>query len=379
MDYLHRTIKPLIKESLLPNKVVVLLGPRRVGKTVLISQLLAETTEPYLLLNGEDVATLELFKRRSVANFLQLLDGKLLLVIDEAQKIPDIGNSLKLMIDEIKGLRILITGSSAFDVENYTGEPLTGRKFTYNLYALSEQEYHSLYPLQIRTDKFRERLIYGNYPELLQLNTTALKNRYLNDLVTSYLLKDILAFENIKNSDKIIALLRLLAFQVGSLVSTTEIGKQLGMSGNTVSKYLDLLSKVFIIHKVGGFSRNLRKEISKNNRWYFFDNGIRNILIANINPIELRNDIGQLWENYIISERIKFQQYSGMIVNNYFWRTYDQQEIDWVEDRGGKLHGYEFKWNENKTPKAPRAWKNNYPTAEFKVINPSNYLEWLQD
>ncbi|MFK7926385.1 MAG: ATP-binding protein [Bacteroidia bacterium] len=377
MEYLHRTIKPFINESLIPNKVVVLLGPRRVGKTVLINQVLDEITEPYLLLNGEDIATRELFARRSVENFLQLLDNKLLLVIDEAQKIPDIGNALKLMVDEIEGLRILVTGSSAFDVENYTGEPLTGRKITYNLYALSEREYDQIHPILVRKDKLRERLVYGNYPELLQLNTKAQKNRYLNDLVTSYLLKDILAFENIKNSDKIISLLRLLAFQVGNLVSTSEIGQQLGMSSNTVTKYLDLLSKVFIIYRVGGFSRNLRKEITKSSKWYFFDNGIRNILVANVNPLELRNDIGQLWENYIISERIKYQNYSGMIVNNYFWRTYDQQEIDWIEDRGGKLYGYEFKWNSKKSPRIPKAWSSNYPDANFMVINQENYLDWI--
>jgi len=376
-NYVKRTIKSQILEYLLPNKVVVLLGPRRVGKTVLIHQILDEITEPYLLLNGEDIATRELFARRSVQNFLQLLDGKLMLIIDEAQKIPDIGNALKLMVDEIKGIKILVTGSSAFDVENYTGEPLTGRKYTFNLYALSEKEYEPIQPLLVRTDKMRERLVYGNYPELLQLNNKARKNKYLNELINSYLLKDILAFQNIKNSDKIVSLLRLLAFQVGSTVSTTELGRQLGMSGDTVTKYLDLLSKVFIIHRLGGFSRNLRKEIAKSNKWYFFDNGIRNILIANLNPIELRNDIGALWENYIISERVKHQQYTGMIVNNYFWRTYDQQEIDWIEDRGGKLYGYEFKWNPKRKTKIPGGWTNNYPDAEHTVIHSENYTEWV--
>ena len=281
MNFLDRVIKPSLLDCLVPGKVVVLLGPRRVGKTVLINQLLQDNTEPYLLLNGEDLATRELFVRRSVQNYLQILDGKSFLIIDEAQKIPDIGNALKLMIDEIKGLKILITGSSAFDVKNRTGEPLTGRKYTFNLYTLSEQEYNQIYPLPIRKDKLRERLIYGNYPELLHLPTKTQKSRYLNELISSYLLKDILAFENIKNSDKIISLLRLIAFQIGNLVSTTELGRQLGMNGNTVAKYLDLLSKVFIIHKVGGFSRNLRKEITKNSKWYFFDNGIRNILTAN--------------------------------------------------------------------------------------------------
>jgi len=375
--FLNRAIKLPILESLLPNKVVVLLGPRRVGKTILIKQLLEEVTEPYLFLNGEDVSTRELFARRSVQNFLQWLDGKLFLVIDEAQKIPDIGNCLKLMVDEIEGLKILITGSSAFDVKNDTGEPLTGRKYTFNLYPLSEQEVKDVYPISIKKDKFRERLIYGSYPELLQLSSKAQKNRYLNELLSSYLMKDILAFENIKSADKILSLLKLLAFQVGQSVSTSELGTQLGMSGNTVLKYLDLLSKVFIIYKLSGFSRNLRKEITKSNKWYFFDNGIRNILIANLNAIELRNDIGQLWENYIISERIKYQQYQEMIVNNYYWRTYDQQEIDWIEERGGNLHAYEFKWNTKKRAKIPGGWKKNYVDATFETIHPDNYISWV--
>ena len=377
-NYLNRDIKPQILDYLLPNKVVILLGPRRVGKTILIKQILSESSDPYLLLNGEDMATQELFSRRTVANFLQILEGKLFLIIDEAQKIPDIGKSLKLMVDEIPGIKVLITGSSAFDVENNTGEPLTGRNYTFRLFALSEQEYDQIQSPLVRRDMLRERLVYGNYPELLQLNDKAKKNKYLSELVSSYLFKDILAFDKINNSDKIISLLRLLAFQVGNLVSTSELGSQLGMSGNTVLKYLDLLSKVFIIHKVSGFSRNLRKEITKSSKWYFYDNGIRNMLIANLKPIELRNDIGQLWENYLISERIKFQQYKGMIVNNYFWRTYDQQEIDWLEDTGGKLFAYEFKWSAKKTPKAPKAWINNYPDSEYEIINVENYMDWVR-
>ncbi len=186
-----------------------------------------------------------------------------------------------------------------------------------------------------------------------------------------------MAFENIRNSDKILDLLRLIAFQIGGEVSLQELGTQLSMSKNTVEKYLDLLSKVFVLHKVGGFSRNLRKEVTKNSRWYFYDNGLRNLLIANVNPIRIRNDIGMLWKNYIISERIKFQRYNKMIVNNYFWRTYDQQEIDWVEERGGKLFGYKFKWNPNRKAKVPSAWKRTYKNAEFEVIHRDNYLDWI--
>jgi len=212
---------------------------------------------------------------------------------------------------------------------------------------------------------------------LFQLETDEEKALYLRDLVNSYLLKDILTFETIRNSDKIIDLLRLVAFQVGSEVKITELANALQISRNTVDKYLDLLTKVFILQKVGGFSRNLRKEVNKSSKYYFLDNGIRNMLIGNLNPIHLRNDRGILWENYMVAERIKFQHYSNMLVYNYFWRTYDQQEIDWVEDRGGKLYGYEFKWNEKKTPSAPSGWKNNYPDASFEVVNPENYLEWV--
>ena len=281
------------------------------------------------------------------------------------------------MIDEIDGLRILVTGSSAFDIDKYTGEPLTGRKKTFNLYPLSEGEYKQIENLIAKKDNLRERLIYGNYPELIQIKNRTDKADYLREIVNAYLLKDILAFENIRNSDKILNLLRLIAFQVGGEVSYQELGRQLGMSKNTIEKYLDLLSKVFVLHRVGGFSRNLRKEVTKSSKWYFYDNGLRNLIIANLNPIESRNDIGQLWENYVISERIKFQKYNRMIVNNYFWRTYDQQEIDWVEERDGELFGYEFKWNPKKKISPPSAWKNTYENSTFQIIFPENYLDWI--
>ena len=377
MELINRTIASQILESLVPNKVVVLVGPRRVGKTVLIEQLVNSIGEPYLLLNGEDFAVREILARRTVQNYINLLGGRRVLLIDEAQKIPDIGNILKLMVDQIKGLRLLVTGSSAFDIQNYTGEPLTGRKITFNLYALSEEELNQTESIFEKKDNLYKRLVYGNYPELIQLSGDKQKENYLREIVNSYLLKDILAFENIRNSDKILDLLRHIAFQIGKEVSLQELGNQLDMSKNTVDKYLDLLSKVYVIHKVRGFSRKLRKEITKNSRWYFLDNGLRNILVANVNPISARNDIGMLWENYVISERIKFQRYHQLTVNNYFWRTYDQQEIDWVEEHGGRLYGYEMKWNPGKRPKAPISWEKSYPDSDFQVIHPDNYLDWI--
>ncbi len=377
MEFIPRVIEPKIKKYLRPNKVVVILGPRRVGKTVLIRKIVAESKDPYLLLNGEDISTRELFKRRSIKSLASILEGKRFLVIDEAQKIPDIGNALKLMVDEIPDLKVLITGSSAFDVENHTGEPLTGRKMTFKLFGISEGEIAQKEIITERKDRLHDRLIYGNYPELLQMDSKEEKYLYLQELLNSYLLKDILTFETIKNSDKIIDLLRMVAFQIGSEVSIPELSNALQLSRNTVEKYLNLLTKVFIIYKVGGFSRNLRKEINKSSKYYFLDNGIRNILAGNLNPIHLRNDMGVLWENYMISERIKYQHYNGMLVYNYFWRTYDQQEIDWIEDRGGQLYGFEFKWNSKKKVKIPGGWKSAYPNAGFQIINPDNYREWL--
>ena len=377
MIYLVRELSELILKKLQPNKVVILYGAGRVGKTMLVKEILANVNEPILRLNGDDINVHDKLSIRSIENYKQILGTYKLLYIDEAQKIPEIGLKLKLMIDEIEGLRIIISGSSSFDIHKNDGEPLTGRKYTFTLYTLSENEYTQIENNINKMDKVRERLIFGNYPELLHLPDRQDKVDYLNEMISSYLLKDILVYEHIKNSQKIFNLLRLIAFQIGGEVSLQELGIQLGISKNTVEKYLDLLSNVFILHKVEGFSRNLRKEITKNSRWYFLDNGIRNAVIANFNPLQARNDIGALWENYMISERLKYQEYRRISSNNYFWRTYEQQEIDWVEERDGSLFGYEFKWKEEKV-KIPTQWKSAYPDASFELININNFSEWLK-
>ena len=377
MIYLVRELSELILKKLQPNRVVILYGARRVGKTMLVKEILANVNEPILRLNGDDINVHDKLSIRSIENYKQILGTCKLLYIDEAQKIPEIGLKLKLMIDEIEGLRIIISGSSSFDIHKNDGEPLTGRKYTFTLYTLSENEYTQIENNINKMDKVRERLVFGNYPELLHLPDRQDKVDYLNEMISSYLLKDILVYEHIKNSQKIFNLLRLIAFQIGGEVSLQELGIQLGISKNTVEKYLDLLSKVFILHKVEGFSRNLRKEITKNSRWYFLDNGIRNAVIANFNPLHARNDIGALWENYMISERLKYQEYRRISSNNYFWRTYEQQEIDWVEERDGSLFGYEFKWKEEKV-KIPTQWKSAYPDASFELININNFSEWLK-
>lgn len=377
MVHLVRDLSDNILKKLKPNKVVLVFGARRVGKTLLVKEILAKVNEPVLILNGEDINVHDKLANRSVENYKQILGTYKLLYIDEAQKIPEIEEKLKLMIDEIDGLKIIISGSSSFDIHKDAGEPLTGRKYTFNLYTFSENEYNQIENSISKIDRLSERLVFGNYPELLHLPDRDDKIDYLNEMISSYLLKDILVYEHIKNSQKIFNLLRLVAFQIGGEVSLQELGKQLGISKNTVEKYLDLLNKVFILHKVEGFSRNLRKEITKNSRWYFLDNGIRNAVIANFNPVHARNDIGALWENYMISERLKYQSYKRISSNNYFWRTYEQQEIDWVEERDGSLFGYEFKWKEDKV-KIPTQWKSAYPGASFELINVNNFNEWLK-
>lgn len=378
MKNIKRELEKVILQHLKPNKVVLLLGARRVGKTELLKSMIPRLSEKHLLLNGEDEDTHELLKQRTIRNYQRLMGDANLLIIDEAQAIPDIGIKLKLMVDTIDEIKILVTGSSVFDLNNQLGEPLVGRKTTHQLFPLSQQEYSSQETLLETKSKFDERLIFGSYPELEHLETWNQKISYLKEQVSSYLLKDILAFEGIRKRDKIVSLLRMIAFRVGSEVSLDGLGNDLQISKNSVDRYLDLLTKVFVLHKVTGFSRNLDNEITKKSKWYFYDNGIRNALINNFNLMTIRNDQGELWENYIISERIKRQEYSNIHSANYFWRTHTQQEIDWVEDRDGQLYGYEFKWNANQKVKIPALWRKAYPNAEFKVITPEDYLDFIE-
>lgn len=376
--YIRRSIKDTFLNKLLPNKVLILLGARRVGKTSFLLQLVKnDIKETVLSLNGEDMATAEVIKVRTVENYKNLIGSNKVLIIDEAQKLPEIGAALKLMVDNIDGIKIIATGSSMFDLTNKLGEPLTGRKFTFYMYPLAQMEFaHSENLIETKA-RLEERLIFGTYPELLNYTGHKEKSEYLNELINSYLLKDILEIDGLKNASKMVNLLRLVAFQIGREVSLEELGKSLNISRNTVEKYLDLLTKVFVLYRLQGFSRNRRNEVTKTNRWLFYDNGIRNALISNFNTVSLRNDIGELWENYVLSERIKYQAYTGMYANNYFWRTYQQQEIDWVEEREGQLYAYEIKWKTGRPVKIPGAWKDSYPESPFEVITPDNYLNWI--
>lgn len=378
MKYIQRAALQQLEVLLEPNKVLVLLGARRVGKTQLIRTYLQQhPTQKTLQLNGDDLSDVRLLEERSVANYQRLLSNIELLVIDEAQNIPDIGLCLKLIVDQIPGIKVLATGSSMFDLSNQLGEPLVGRKNTLFLYPLAQLELNKTENYKETQEKLEQRLLFGSYPELEQYATPEQKKRYLNAIVNDYLLKDILTFEGIRNSSKIYDLLRLVALQLGKEVSLQELGNQLQLSKNTVERYLNLLSKVFVLFKLEGFNRNLRKEITKTSRWYFYDNGIRNALISNFNSLSLRTDGGELWENYLISERIKKQAYTDTNTRNYFWRTYDQQELDWLEVNGDDLSAFEFKWSTTKAGKIPKAFEKAYPEASYTSVNRTNYLAFI--
>ncbi len=372
----ERALYKTVVDNLAMQKVSILLGARRVGKTQLLNDIKKKVNDKCLWLNGEDETVAKILEERSIANYKRLLQGYALLIIDEAQYIKDIGRKVKLMIDEISPLHIIITGSSAFDLQQ-ASEPLVGRTLTYEMYPMAQLEIAKIENLLQTKQHLDERLIYGSYPEVLMLQTLSEKQKYLTELINTYLLKDILAFENIKSPQKIKDLLVLIAYQIGNEVSVEELGKNLGVSKNTVDRYLDLLTKVFVIYKRSGYSRNLRKEVVKSNRWYFFDNGVRNALINNFNLLAARQDIGMLWENYVCTERIKRNAYTFNTLNSYFWRTYDQQEIDLIEEKNDAVEAFEFKWKAHKV-KVPAAFAKAYPEAPFTTIQQKNYLDFIQ-
>ncbi len=376
METINRKLQAKIMARIAPNKAVLIFGARRVGKTVMLRQIVSNYPGRTMVLNGEDFDTLALLENRSIANYRHLLNGIDLLAIDEAQNIPQIGNILKLIVDEIPGIKVVASGSSSFDLLNKAGEPLVGRCTQFVLTPFSQRELTQIESPLETYQNLESRLIYGSYPEVVMMNDYDRKTDYLRDIVGAYLLKDILTIDGIKNSNKMRDLLRLIAFQLGSEVSYEEIGKQLGMSKTTVEKYLDLLEKVFIIYRLGTYSRNLRKEVTKAGKWYFYDNGIRNSIIGAFSPLAVRQDVGALWENYIIGERRKANFNDGLRKEFYFWRTYDKHEIDLIEDNMNSLTAFEFKWG-NKMPSAPTPFKEAYPTADFHVVNRDNYLDFI--
>lgn len=358
------------------NKVLVIYGPRQVGKTTLLKDFLSTTQLKYRLDLGDDVITQETIGSRMTSKIQEYVGTYELIVIDEAQKIPHVGDGLKIMVDQAKGIFVIATGSSSFELSGQIGEPLTGRKVTLTLYPVSQMELKVLYNSYDLKQNLEQYLVYGGYPEVVATGEVEEKKRILNEITGSYLLKDILELERVKNSKILLDLLRLLAFQIGGEVSLSELGQKLGIDYKTVARYLDLLEKTFVLYNLRGFSRNLRNEVTKKSKYYFLDNGIRNAIISNFNPLPLRDDIGKLWENFLIAERLKKQAYQPIYANNYFWRTWSQKEIDFIEERDGKLFGYEFAWGQKKV-RSPKEWLTAYPNAEFQIITRDNYFEFI--
>lgn len=361
------------------NRAYALFGARRVGKTMLLKEYLLRCGFKYLYLNGEDADHQELLNPRGTKYYKELLGGYELLALDEAQHVPDVGAKLKLILDEVDGIRVVMTGSSVLDLAHHSGEPLTGRKSDFFLHPFSLGEWAKVKTRAEMELQLPERLVFGSYPELLDLERREEKVQYLKDLVSAYLLKDLLVIDGLRAPSVLMKILKMLALQIGQDCSYQELGNSLGISKNTVMRYLELLEGVFVIFSLSGFSGNLRKEISKSKRWYFMDNGVRNALLNDFLSVELRKDVGMLWENFMVSEWVKKNHFHLENKELYFWRTYDGQELDLVEVRDGKVTGFEFKWARDARPKVPGAWARNYADSGFEVVTPRNYLEILGD
>lgn len=374
---LEKNIKSILAGQ---HKIIVLYGARQVGKTTLVEKVIRDFQGKILRVNADEQLYNETLSSRDFSRLEGMVEGYDLLFIDEAQRIADIGINLKILYDKNSGLKIIVTGSSSLDLANRVNEPLTGRLYTNILYPVSVpewQKYSSINNFETAL-KLEEFLLYGMYPEVFSYKNFNQKRKYLDDLCKSYLYKDILSLGSIKYPEKLNQLLKLLAYQVGQLVSIQELATSLQIHREALLNYISLLEKSFVIFRLPGFSRNLRKEIVKMDKIYFYDNGIRNTLINNFNSLQTRNDKGQLWENFLMAERIKSNAYNETFVNSYFWRTYSGAELDLVEEKDGQLHGFEFKWG-NSQAKPPASWLENYDESTFQCINTTNFLEWLKN
>ncbi len=373
---IKRHLESKIENYFFKGKAIILMGARQVGKTTMIKEI-CKNMDHVLWLNADDPDTQILFENTTSTRLRTIINSNKVLVIDEAQRIKDIGIKLKLISDQIEGVQLVATGSSSFELANQINEPLTGRKWEYQLFPVSYSEMVNHHGFLEEMRMIPHRMVYGYYPEVVE--STGHEKRTLKEIYNSYLYKDILRFDQIKKPEKIIKLLQALAFQVGNEVSYHELSKTVGLDNQTVEKYIDILEKAYIIFRLSAFSRNARKEIAKSRKIYFVDNGIRNAVIANFNLPELRQDIGALWENFLISERFKLLHYNDIWANSFFWRTYDQQEIDYIEEREGKLFAYEFKWNPKQKARIPKTFSNAYPDNHFKVINRENFEEFIME
>lgn len=376
--YIQRALEPVLKAHLFKEKLILLYGARQVGKTTLVKKILADLNIPYKYFNCDELDVRTLFTNANTSVELkQIIGNNKVVVLDEAQRIKNIGIKLKLLIDQYKDVQIIATGSSSFDLANEIVEPLTGRNYEFWLHPISVPE------LQQTTDKLelnRELesfLIYGMYPDTLQTTSLDEKIGIVKHLAADYLYKDVLKFQKLKNSETVTKLLQALAFQIGHEVSYLELSRLVGVSQQLVSQYIEILEKIFVLFRLPPLSRNLRKEIARSRKIYFYDPGIRNALINNFNPLSLRDDVGGLFENFCIAEKMKQQLGLAYKSNFYFWRTYDQQEIDLVEEKGGKFFAYEMKWEPRKA-KIPVAWKNSYSDAEWQIVDRGNYLDFLK-
>ena len=355
---IQRVLKKQIKDQMFTGKAIILLGSRQTGKTSLLEDVFP-SEKGVLWLSGDDVDVQSMMETMTAQRMRTLLGDRKIVVIDEAQRIKDIGLRMKVVTDQMKDVQLIATGSSAFELANRLNEPLTGRKWEYHLYPLSFGEMVAHHGLLTEKRLLSHRLVYGYYPEVV---TSVGKERdVLKMLSDSYMYKDVLALGSIKKSDKL----------------QTELASTVGIDVKTVESYIDVLEKCYIIFRLPSLSRNLRNELKNNRKIYFYDNGIRNALISNFSPIELRTDSGALWENFAISERIKFTSYSHLWCNRYFWRTHEQKEIDYVEDRDGQLSAFEFKYSPKKKVVVPKHFAEAYPTATFKVITPDNFEEFV--
>ena len=358
-------------------KVLLVFGPRRVGKTTLLTEFLQKNKLKYNSVSGDNISVANILNSRDFKLILDFAEGYDIIAIDEAQQIKGIGMGLKILIDNNPELVVIATGSSSFKLSQQTGEPLTGRKRTAILFPIAQMELLDQYNKFELKQKLDEFLIYGSYPEIVMEKSKKEKKQLLREFVDSYLLKDVFALENLRSPKQLITLLKLLAFQIGSLVSLNELASQLRMDIKTVQRYLDILEKSFIIKSLGGFSRNLRNELKNKNKYYFWDIGIRNALINQFNTLQDRTDTGFLFENFLVMERIKYNTYKDNFSDLYFWRNYAGQEIDLIEERDGKLFGFEIKYSNPKKKSPPTDWKKAYTNSEYKIITKENYLDFI--
>ncbi len=375
MFKIQRSIAETIKNKLWKGKVIVIYGPRQSGKTTLIKSLISELKLDPVLLNGDDDMDASLFETVTIARWNQILGNKKSVFIDEGQKINNLGKAVKLLVDSRDDIQVFVTGSSSFKLANETEEALTGRKYEYRLFPLSYKELSNHYGFLDEMKNLEMRLIYGSYPEVV---TTQEDSKEILKLISdSYLYRDILQYEGIRKPQLLEKLLKALALQCGSQVSENELSSLLGVSRTLISSYLKILEQAFIIFPLTSYSTNQRNELKKSCKYYFWDNGIRNAILKDFTPIPARNDIGILWENYLISERLKRNIYDSADIFSYFWRTTDQMEVDYIETHANTITAYEFKWNKDKKSRITKAFTNRYPNAQIQTITQENYTEFL--